>query len=1017
MKGSEAKLLNFMEGANYRYVIPVYQRKYDWKRDNCEQLYDDLKSVIRDHRDSHFFGSIVSQVIPEGANIHYQIIDGQQRLTTVTLLLLAMSNLIRDKKIKSEEHKLDEQIMQRFLIAPWAAEEDKIKLRPVREDREALKKLFGQEEDFDRSSNLTINYYYFCEQLLREEVSVDDLYAAIGKLEIISILLEHGDNPQLIFESLNSTGLALTEGDKIRNYILMGLTPKEQTQYYDKYWTKIEKCTQNNVSGFVRDYLSIKQQVTPTISNVYHAFKKYAEEANLQVEDLLASLLEYARYYEKLLTGNSGLNNQELDDCLYRLNRLEVGVTRPFFMEVLRLNHEGKLSVDDVLQVFLITENYLFRRNICDVPTNALNKVFLNLNRDILRYDNTVNDYVDKFVYALLTKKESGRFPRDDEFSMALSEKQVYQMRGKYKVYLFERFENYGTIETKDVYKHLDQNDYSIEHIMPQHLTPAWIESLGPDYETIHETWLHRLANLTLTGYNPSLSNNTFIEKRDAKVGGYKNSGLRMTQKIAAKDSWGLPELEERNKRMVNYATKEIWKCPATAFRPAIKEFDSCTLEDENYDLTGRDIIKYSYQNMEQPVASWADMLEHVLKFLHQKDKSVLVSIAYNQNSASDLAAYVSTDPKKLRSAIKVDEELYFEKGTSTSLKISILRRLFALYNADPMDLVFYLRDVQQEKVSDESRYELRKRYWAYALPEIQKKNAHRGTFTNCALTSSNTVSGYFGLSGFSIHCVANYDKARIDMYLGNGSKEKNKKAFDLLQNHKSEIESNLGTALNWERSNDTKGSWISYSLKDVSITNEADWTRMAKFQAEWSDKFGNEMIPILEENFSDETEEERNKRKRIAEVAGYVHEWGMKKIESGEIDFDLAKSNRAYSRFRTKEMSALFPDVEGELSDWNVLNHYFYEIRNTTGDSLYIQLALNSKNLPEDQRKICEHICDLESTKYKENWDYVLPIRTSTENFGMDTGKEAVFESLDKLLKEILEKQNDLLKRLEKSR
>ena len=227
MKGSEAKLLNFMEGANYRYIIPVYQRKYDWKRENCEQLYNDLKSIIQNNRESHFFGSIVSQVIPEGANIHYHIIDGQQRLTTVTLLLLAISNLVKEGKITSKAQKLDEQIMQRFIIAPWASDDDKIKLHPIKKDQEALKKLFGPEEDFDRASNLTINYFYFCEQLLRNEVDVDQLYAAIGKLEIISILLEYGDNPQLIFESLNSTGLALTEGDKIRNYILMGLTPQE----------------------------------------------------------------------------------------------------------------------------------------------------------------------------------------------------------------------------------------------------------------------------------------------------------------------------------------------------------------------------------------------------------------------------------------------------------------------------------------------------------------------------------------------------------------------------------------------------------------------------------------------------------------------------------------------------------------------------------------------------------------------------------------------------------------------
>lgn len=174
----------------------------------------------------------------------------------------------------------------------------------------------------------------------------------------------------------------------------------------------------------------------------------------------------YARFFEKLRTCKSGLRDQELDDCLYRMMRLEIVITRPFLMEVLRLNQDEKITVDDVWDILLITENYLFRRNICEVPTNALNKIFLNLNREILRYDNTADHYVAKLIYVLLSKKESGRFPDDEEFGTALATKQVYQIRGKYKAYLFERFENYGTIETKDVYTHLDRNTYTIEHIM-----------------------------------------------------------------------------------------------------------------------------------------------------------------------------------------------------------------------------------------------------------------------------------------------------------------------------------------------------------------------------------------------------------------------------------------------------------------------------------------------------------------------------------------------------------------------
>lgn len=1000
MKGSEAKMLGFMEGADKRYVIPVYQRKYDWKYENCRQLYDDLKKMVIDSRNSHFFGSIVSAIVPNGSKIEYHIIDGQQRLTTITLLLLAICNLIEQGKVITEEDKLDEQIRQRFLISPWASDEDKIKLCPVKSDREALKKLFGDEEDYDYSSNMTINYQFFYDMVLKEEIPIVDLYTAIGRLEIISITLDQGDNAQLIFESLNSTGLALTEGDKIRNYILMGLPAQNQNKYHDTYWAKIEKCTSNNVSDFVRDYLSIKQQVTPTVSNVYKAFKNYAETVALPIDTLLSDLLRYARFFEKLLTCKSGLMEQKLDDCLYRLKRLEIVVTRPFLMEVLRLHQDEKLTTNDVLRIFLITENYLFRRNICEVPTNALNKIFLNLNKEIIRFDNSADNYVSKFIYALLSKKESGRFPNNDEFSLSLAEKQVYQMRGKYKAYMFERFENYGTIETKDVYTHLDNNVYTIEHIMPQHLTPAWNESLGVNAAEIHATWLHRLANLTLTGYNPNLSNNTFVEKRDAKDGGYKTSGLKMNQKIATKQAWGLAELEERNNEMLELAL-QIWEYPKTNFVPATKEFDSCTLDDENFDLTGRDIAKYRYLTTEQPVTSWTDMFEHIIKFLHQKDKSVLMSLAYSKKENNDLAIYVSNNESDLRSALKIDENLYIEKNTSTILKISILRRIFALYKADPMDLVFYLKDKKSRKDSDADRFEIRKKYWEYALPIIQKENAHRGTFSGCNPTTSNTTSGFFGIRGFCISCIANYDNARIDFYLGNQDTQKNKKTFDMLYKHKNEIEDKLGISLKWDRADNYKASWICYHLYDVSITNESDWLRMASFHAQWSNKICEVMLEYL---LSDE-------EKRMNSIVAIFKEWAQSK---SNITLDLFRCNKTYTRFTTDNMTSILPDIPNAPSGWNTDNHYFYEIVNKNGKTIYIQLAISSKNTNEDFIIICDQINKYyPSRQNKENWQWRIPFKTTSFDIDEELDKNFIYSKLDSCMEEICAFESDLIAKL----
>ena len=841
MKGAETKLIKYMEGADKRFVIPVYQRNYDWKIENCKQLYDDLVKVVRNNRKNHFFGSIVSTYNPDGDNEEYQIIDGQQRLTTVSLLLLAMYNLIRQGKAVPSDNRLSDRIYEDYLVDKYQPEETRIKLKPIKNDRKAFGKLFDEETEHIGGSNLTTNYNYFYDRIQKEEISIDELFQAIRSLEIISIRLDSDDNPQLIFESLNSTGLDLSEGDKIRNYILMGQPSKQQEVYYEKYWNKIEENTNYQVDLFIRDYLSVKQQATPSLNKIYFTFKSYLEDGELEIETLLIDLLDYARLYRLLITSKTG--DKRLSSCIYRLNRLETTVTRPFFLEVLRLNKEGLLSIDDVVEVFLATENYLFRRTICELPTNQLNKIFLLLHKEVIRYDGTADKYVEKLKYALLAKKERARFPEDVEFTEAFGNKQIYSMNAKNKMYILERFENFGTIEDKDVYRHFDEGDYSIEHIMPQHLTPAWAESLGEDYEQIHETWLHRMANLTLTAYNSKYSNNSFLEKRDM-ANGFRDSGIRMNQWIATRDRWGVAELEERN-TYVQQRALEIWASPITAFRPIEKQLDSYTLDDE-IDFTGRKLARFSYLTMEQPVKNWAEMFESVVHLLHSTDKSVLNNLAYENDESVVLSVYVSNKKENLRRYIEVDKGVYFEAQTSTWLKMSILRRLFALYKLDPSDLVFYLRDEDDADSSEEeegTRSEKRRSYWTYALGLLKEANSSSGMFSNRSTTKDSWLSGSFGISGFVMTCVANYDSARVELYFGKSDNEKNKEAFDRIAVHKEMIENMLGVSLIWDRGDDKKSSKIFYTLEGVGIEKEEDWPVVARFHAKWTAKFYEVMV------------------------------------------------------------------------------------------------------------------------------------------------------------------------------
>lgn len=831
MNGNAQKLIKYMDGASKRFIIPVYQRNYDWKMEHCKQLYDDLVKVVRQNRKSHFFGSIVSVQSETGTMEEFLIIDGQQRLTTISLLLLAIYHLLCSGKLTSQDHQLTDKILKKYLIDEYEPEEKRIKLKPIKNDQKAFGILFEKDEERIPDSNLTINYQYFYDRIQRGELSVDELFDAICRLEIINISLNHEDNPQLIFESLNSTGLDLSEGDKIRNYILMGLPNDLQTKFYEKYWNRIENYTDYDVSSFVRDYLSIKQQSTPNMNSVYPAFKKFVKDAEqADIEPLLKDLLEYAKRYAVLLRG--GHSDERLNGCIYRLNRLSTSVTRPFLLEALRLRENGILSADELVEIFQFTESYLFRRTICDLPTNALNKIFLLLHREIIRMDGSEENYAEKFKYVLLSKKERARYPSDDEFAESMSTRNIYGMNPKNKLYLFERLENAGTGETKDVWGHLDRGEYSIEHIMPQHLTAAWVAALGEEHESIHANWLHRLANLTLTAYNSRYSNSPFADKRDM-AHGFKDSGLRVNQWIGQKEKWGLSELEERDQLLRNRVIG-IWPYPTSSYRPPEKQLDSVSL-DEDIVLTGRILSKYSFKGAEQPVASWADMYQQVITMLHAENKAVLTKLAVSQDPAVDLSLHFSMSSTAFNSCRQIDTNLYVWTGTDTQYKINILRKIFALFGVPENELVFYLRDEETSEPVSGTRHEIRKKYWEYALPQLKSAFGENGPFSNVNPVTNNWIAGFVGVSGIHIDCVANYDESRVEFYLGMASKEQNKALYDFLFAWKDSIEEAVGTQLIWSRMDDNKASKIHVSLSDADISKDTDWPRMAKFHVDSS--------------------------------------------------------------------------------------------------------------------------------------------------------------------------------------
>ena len=686
MKGSASHLLEFLEGSRKRFIIPVYQRNYDWKQENCKQLFDDLVQVIRENKQSHFFGSIVSY-----AHLRDEVvlIDGQQRITTVSLILIAMIDVMKQGIMASEDSNLVDILQDTYIIDKYRKEERKVRLKPFRDDCNAFDRLiFNKEEDYVADSKVTHNYHYFFDRITNlKELTMDELYQAIDSLEIIDIVLEpeHGDDPQLIFESLNSTGLDLTEADKIRNFILMGLKPDIQEKYYDDYWNKIENCTGSELDSFVRNYLTIETGVIPNIRNVYQAFKAYAKGKDIQ--QLLGQMLTYATAYKKLTTFDLG--DSEANEIAKRLDLLDMTVAYPFLMAFMIYASDTGIYEKELVPVLSCIESFIFRRLMCDLPTNALNKIFATLHKFVVKNKKETDIYSDVMIYYLETRKLSSAFPKDEEFLNGFTTKNIYAMRGKNKTYLFERLENGSSKEKNDIVGNIAEGILTIEHIMPQTLSPWWRQELGDKYETIHEKWLHTIANLTLTGYNSTYSNKSFPEKKTIE-NGFLQSGLRLNQYIAKFDQWTEKELEMRKKDLSDKALK-IWTYPSTNFEPVKKEDDVVSLSEDNGVATGRKITSFLFKDTIYAVSDWAKMMWEMAKLLCEINPSLLYKEARSKKNV-----WFQTTPAKHYQELATG--LYFcPSHSSTWNKMAILKNLFKIYQIDEDELAFGLAPIKEE--------------------------------------------------------------------------------------------------------------------------------------------------------------------------------------------------------------------------------------------------------------------------------------------------------------------------------
>lgn len=559
MKATEAKLLDFLKKSP-QFVIPIYQRTYSWTERECHQLWDDILRTGADEAISaHFVGSIV--YIEKGL---YQVscqspllvIDGQQRLTTVMLILEALARRLGDQE--PVDGFSAKKLRSYYLLNPLEEGDRSFKLLLTQTDRHSLLALVQQKpQPADHSLRVTENFAFFEERVDSLGDDLASLCRGLAKLVIVDIALSRDqDNPQLIFESMNSTGRELSQADLVRNFVLMGLEPSHQTQLYKDHWRPMEvafgqEAYGSHFDGFMRHYLTLKTGEIPNVKAVYEAFKVHAcspAVAAAGVDCLVADIHAFAGYYCAMAL--DGEPDKVLAAAFRDLRELKVDVAYPFLLELYHDYAEGKLQRDDFARAVRLVEAYVFRRAICAIPPNSLNKTFATFGR-ALRKDR----YIESIEAHLLTLPSYRRFPGDEEFKRELSTRDLYNFPRR--SYWLRRLENHGRKERVPV------DEYTIEHILPQNenLSAKWREALGPEWQRVQETWLHTLGNLTLTGYNAEYSDRPFADKRDMP-GGFWESPLRLNEGLGALESWDEAAIQARARRLAGKAVA-VWAMPA----------------------------------------------------------------------------------------------------------------------------------------------------------------------------------------------------------------------------------------------------------------------------------------------------------------------------------------------------------------------------------------------------------------------------------------------------------------------
>lgn len=567
MDAGKKILLDLLTGS-LRFAVPVYQRRYSWGETQCRQLWSDIVTAGRHPDRTHFTGSIVwmqdGGIGPDGVS-RCLLIDGQQRLTSVTLLLIALAEYAREHP-ENLRFSADMLIDRGYLVDKYATGEGRYKLTLSGDDREVLHSMCDHVIAPDRPNQANIDSRLEANlDLFRSLVAaIDDanvVWNGLQRLEVVSVTLDQGrDEPQLVFESMNSTGLDLETSDLVRNYMLMGCPMAEQNTLYADYWLPMERVLGNlSFDAFLHDWMVVTLK-KPVLKGraMYAEFKRFAADSSLprmeHTRNLLSNMLEYAKYYAVIkgvvAAGSGDMNvGQRLD----LIQKLDSTVTDPLVMYMFAAWKRDRISCDGLLRMLADLESYLFRRMICSVSSNGLNKLVPSL---IAKLESAEHDLVETFAALLLTETaKATRMPTDEQFRQALLGEDLYRPAPRCK-YLLAGLENHN--HPKDPRSF---SEYTVEHIMPQNAMAhvEWRNMLAdPDRFPL---LVNSLGNLTLTAYNSELSDGTFEQKKNRAIGGYDSEYLSISAELHDAAQWDEQKIAQRGARLADLAL-QVWANP-----------------------------------------------------------------------------------------------------------------------------------------------------------------------------------------------------------------------------------------------------------------------------------------------------------------------------------------------------------------------------------------------------------------------------------------------------------------------